>query len=345
MELWQLQQRQSLPLEAKENHSLYMVRKWYEHWNGDMYVSWSGGKDSTALLNLARKEYPNIPAVFVDTGLEFPEIRQHVKSYIVGGEKPVIIQKNGYTFERYEKSKLWIVKPKMVFTQVISKYGYPIISKEVAECVDQARKSLVTGKYTYRMARLNGELKDKNGNKSQFNHEKWKFLLDAPFKISAQCCNVMKKKPVKMFERLTGLKPIIGTMADESRIRTQAYLRTGCNSFESKRPISRPMSIWTEQDILHYIKRENIAIASVYGDVINADLMPNGCFQETMFSDRLITTGENRTGCMFCMFGCHLDKGQNRFQRMKRTHPKIYDYCMNQLGISGVLDFIGVQYE
>ncbi len=344
MELWQLRQRQILPMEAKIIHTQRVIRQWHERQYGDYYVSFSGGKDSTVLLKLVREMYPNVPAVFINTGLEFPEIRQHVKSYIIDGEKPVIVKKRGYSFEQYEKSKLWILRPKTTFVQVISQYGYPIVSKEVSECVDQARKSLITGKYTYRMARLNGELKDKNGNKSQFNHETWKFLLDAPFKISAKCCNIMKKNPVKMFERLTGLKPIIGTMADESRIRTQAYLRTGCNSFESKRPISRPMSIWTEQDVLHYIKRENIAIASVYGDVINADLMPNGCYQGTMFSDHLVTTGESRTGCMFCMFGCHLDKGENRFQRMKRMHPQIYDYCMNRLGIRDVLDFIGVQY-
>ena len=64
---------------------------------------------------------------------------------------------------------------------------------------------------------------------------------------------------------------------------------------------------------------------------------------------KLITTGENRTGCMFCMFGVHLEKEPNKFQRMKETHSKIYEYCMKPieeggLGLSKVLDYIGVKY-
>ena len=59
----------------------------------------------------------------------------------------------------------------------------------------------------------------------------------------------------------------------------------------------------------------------------------------------LYTTGVNRTGCMFCMFGVQLEKEPNRFQKMKETHPKQYDYCMNKLGLSKVLDFMGINYK
>ena len=41
----------------------------------------------------------------------------------------------------------------------------------------------------------------------------------------------------------------------------------------------------------------------------------------------LKTTGCDRTGCMFCGFGCHMEKDA-RFVRMKTTHPKQYDYIM-----------------
>lgn len=37
-------------------------------------------------------------------------------------------------------------------------------------------------------------------------------------------------------------------------------------------------------------------------------------------------------------------KGENRFEKMKVTHPKIYDYCINTLGMNKVLDFINVKY-
>jgi len=75
-ELWQLRQMQSLPLEAKIIKSQMRIREWYEHWSGDVYVAFSGGKDSTVLLHLTRQLYPDVPAVFCDTGLEFPEIKE-----------------------------------------------------------------------------------------------------------------------------------------------------------------------------------------------------------------------------------------------------------------------------
>lgn len=41
------------------------------------------------------------------------------------------------------------------------------------------------------------------------------------------------------------------------------------------------------------------------------------------------TTDCDRTGCMFCAFGAHLEKGKTRFQRLKETHPKQYNYSLN----------------
>ena len=110
---------QSLPLSAKVRMTEVRIREWVDEYGEDgVYVSFSGGKDSTVLLNIARNLYPSIKAVFVDTGLEYPEIREFVKS-----------------FDNVD----WL-RPKMNFRQVIEKYGYPFISKEVSECVDGARK-------------------------------------------------------------------------------------------------------------------------------------------------------------------------------------------------------------
>ena len=75
MQLYELRQMQSLPLELKILKTQLRIREWYEHWDGDVCVSFSGGKDSSVLLHLVRSMYPDVPAVFVDTGLEFPEIR------------------------------------------------------------------------------------------------------------------------------------------------------------------------------------------------------------------------------------------------------------------------------
>lgn len=176
MELWQLKQMQSLPLEAKIIKSQQRIREWYEHWDGNVYVAFSGGKDSTALLHLVRQLYPDVPAVFCDTGLEFPEIKQFVR----------------------QTENVTILRPDMSFKKVIEKYGYPIIGKEVAECVEGARKG-----QPYRIRRFDPNYK------SMFNVSKWAFLLDAPFKISASCCDVMKKSPFRRYERVTGFKPIV----------------------------------------------------------------------------------------------------------------------------------------
>lgn len=119
-----LYQMQSLPLSAKIRMTEYRIKQWVDRFGEDgVYVSFSGGKDSTVLLDIARKIFPDIKAVFVDTGLEYPEIRQFVKG-----------------FDNVD----W-VRPKMTFKQVIEKYGYPFISKEVSECVFGARKFLRGG--------------------------------------------------------------------------------------------------------------------------------------------------------------------------------------------------------
>ena len=117
-----LHQMQSLPLKDKIRMTQRRIEEWYEHYDGNVYVSFSGGKDSTVLLHLVREMYPDVPAVFVNTGLEYPEIVKFVK-----------------TFDNVE-----IIRPKMSFVQVIKKYGYPMFSKEVSECVYGARKYLTS---------------------------------------------------------------------------------------------------------------------------------------------------------------------------------------------------------
>ena len=347
-----LYQMQALPLEAKVKMTERRITEWVDEYGIDgVYVSFSGGKDSTVLLHIARRLFPSIKAVFVDTGLEYPEIREFVKS-----------------FENVD----WL-KPKMNFKQVIEKYGYPFISKEVSECVDGARKHLriLTDRQTDRTCRMstnttsyldlvniakqqgNARLKmmmgiypnrkngEEIGGRSAYSQEKYKFFLEAPFEISSKCCSVMKKAPVHAYARQTGRKPMTAQMASESRLRSQQWLRNGCNGFDMKSPISNPMSFWTEQDVLYYIKINGIQIASVYGDIVKdydgTDIVDGQMDMSELDASlgifdigrpALKTTGCQRTGCMFCGYGCHLDKSPNRFERMKETHPKQYDYIM-----------------
>lgn len=157
-------------------------------------------------------------------------------------------------------------------------------------------------------------------------------MLNAPFKISDKCCKIMKKEPFIRYERETGSKGIIATMTDESILRLNTWLRFGCNAFNAKRPLSRPMSFWTEQDILQYIVEHNLKIASVYGEIKQKE---NGEYY---------TTGVKRTGCMFCMYGVQ-NETPNRFQIMQITHPKQYDFCMNTLGLKNVLSYMNIPFK
>ena len=303
---------QAWSLERKIQVTQTRIIEWYMKNKGNVYVSFSGGKDSTVLLDIVRKIYPDVPAVFLDTGLEYPELREFVKTF---------------------SNVVWL-KPEMNFRKVIETYGYPLISKEVSQKIYEARKypgGVVAGRF-----QENNAHNIKYGNR--YSMVKWCWLKESNIPISHKCCVVMKKKPAKQFEKKTGLRPIVATMACESSLRKTEWLKHGCNAFDSKRPISQPISFWTEQDVLRYIKEYDLSYAPVYGDIVEDQ---NG---------RLRTTKCDRTGCVFCGFGCHLEKEPNRFQRLKETHPKLWQYCMKPwdsggLGMREVLEFIGVPVE
>ena len=168
--------------------------------------------------------------------------------------------------------------------------------------------------------------------KSMFNKQKWLPIAEyLPVPISMYCCNITKKQPMQKYSRSTKSYPIIGTMAEESRMRKQAWIRQGCNAFTGKIH-SQPMSFWTEQDVLEYIKTFNVEICSVYGDINIVNKkgniieteeagMPEGCKWQC--------SGCQRTGCWACAYGAHSEKGETRFQRLAKTHPRQYEYCIN----------------
>ena len=385
--LQDLQQMQALPLSLKVALTKSRIRQWVNAYGVEgVSVSFSGGKDSTVLLHLVRQNYPDIPAVFVDTGLEYPEIRDFVK-----------------TFDNVE-----ILKPKMNFKKVIEKYGYPFISKEVSERVyyaqrfidafletqgneqsniklpsaysflnfagierkskeyneilkgaitDELMQELLqkTEKGTYKIRQLY-KINQKPGDYGHFyTFKKWSFLATAPYNFSSLCCDVMKKAPAHKYTRETGRHQMTGQMAEESELRKTKWRQHGCNGFDMKEPVSNPMAFWTEQDVLQYIRENNIKICSVYGDVVpdeeNSDL-PAGQLQIDLDGNiteapcKYKTTGAKRTGCMFCGFGCHLERpGEGRFARMKKTHPKQYEWIMKSweeggLGYKEVIDWL-----
>jgi 3'-phosphoadenosine 5'-phosphosulfate sulfotransferase (PAPS reductase)/FAD synthetase len=268
----ELNERLSWTLHQKVDHALYTIENAIS--KKDCYVSYSGGKDSTVLLYLARLIKPDVKAVFFNTTNEFPEIYRFIKS---------------------QKNVEWI-NPDYSLKQVIEKCGFPLISKEQAKYIREAR-------HTNSQKLLNQRLYGRIGKKYQGKIAlKWQHLLEAPFEISEKCCYYLKKKPALAFNNKTRLIPIIGVQATESSLRKQDYLNTGCNSFDEKNPRSKPLSIFTDKDIWEFIKLYNIPYCEIYDK------------------------GETQTGCMICGFGCHLD---DRFWRLQETYPKVFDNGMN----------------
>lgn len=119
----ELQQYQALTLEQKIEMTKARIKAWVDHFGIDgVYVSFSGGKDSTVLLHIVRQMYPNIKAMFIDVPTQYPELRAFAEKF----------------------DNVDIIKPKISFMQVCEKYGFPMISKEVSESVQGAKKYLTS---------------------------------------------------------------------------------------------------------------------------------------------------------------------------------------------------------
>lgn len=284
-----LRVRQAMPLEAKVVMSQTRIRAWIVHWGYEnVSVSYSGGKDSTVLLHLVRSVAPNTPAVFANTGLEYPEILEQVRA---------------------TENVMW-VRPKMTFQEVIEKHGWPVVSRRMSQYVKEVRSA--KGDTATKILRLTGV--HPSGKKSPMSKISacWLHLCDAPFKVSDRCCDIIKKNPLDSI----GTHPFVGTMAQNGAQREISYIQNGCNMYDAKHPISRPMSFWTEADVWEYIKSRGMRYSRIYD------------------------MGYKRTGCMFCPFGLHMEGKPNRFDLMKQTHPKLHRFIMDEMGLRDVLQFV-----
>ena len=283
-----LVQRQGLPLHFKIEMTLRRIRYWYDKFDGNIHVCFSGGADSTVLLFLARCLYPEIKAVFVDTGVEYPEIRQFVRTV---------------------ENVVWM-KPKMTYKQVLAKHGYLVVGKETSQKIYEARN---TKSDFLRELRTTGV----EGRKRQAIPAKHAYLVDAPFKISHKCCHILKHEPLDRYAKQTGSMPMTGEMAFESAARTQKIAEHGC-FFMGKLPRAKPMSFWTPTD--------SHLILSMLPHCVLYDL------------------GFTRTGCFPCAAGVE-QNSPNKFQVMKKTHPRLHAKALPAFGINDVLKFMGVPIE
>lgn len=243
--------------------TINVINRFMDQENGAIAVSFSGGQDSTILLDLVRRFIDkNIKGVFLNTGIEYPDIVRFVK-----------------TFDNID-----IIKPKYSFFKIIKKYGLPIISKEQSRYIEDIQNPNICQK-----------LKDKrlaNGNFSI--SKKWRYILNEDIKVSNKCCYHLKKSPLLKYANKNKIKFMTGERCSESSLRKQAYftciLPNKCV----------PFRLWTDNMIKTYKDYYKVKIADCYKT-------------------------ETRTGCMYCMYGYHMeDVNNNRFTRLKKYYPNFY---------------------
>lgn len=245
MTIQELKERQGWTLEQKIDHSLGTIDQFISRLNGQVYVGFSGGKDSTVLLDLCRIIKPNIKAVFCNTGNEYPDIVRFVRE---------LKNTEGYNID--------IIYPKLKPKEVFEKYGFPLISKETSDVLWRIKHRPNTLHARRGLGLMKGQTKY-NGIVA----EKWLWLKDEDFDVHCKCCDKLKKEPFHKYEKDNNLYPILGVMASESSLRQTSYIRQGgCNTFgENGGKIkSLPLSIWLEKDIYEYIERYNLKIADIY---------------------------------------------------------------------------------
>lgn len=274
-------------LESKIIQTKHLIREAVAEFGLDkVYISYSGGKDSTVLSHIAKSMYPNILHIFANTTNEYPETLQHIE-----WEKRVNRTNIITVIPKDAHGELW------TFKKVTETYGYPMFSKRIANAIR-----------TYQHA-LSAKTRQNSIDYIQRNFNKYSKYKELP--ISDKCCDKLKKEPLRRKAKELGLEcAILGILASESYQREKEWLEYGCNVFHEKKDNqSKPLSFWKDDDILEYIEKYHVKISKLYN------------------------MGYTRNGCMYCGFGVHMEsKKENRYQRLKKTHPIQYDYLVTNFG-------------
>ena len=354
---------QSLPLIIKIEKSKQRIREAIKYFGVDhLYVPVSGGKDSMVVSHLVetiQKELKipkeTIPRVNSNTGNEYDDVLANAR--------------------RLSDIEL---KPKHNLIWVLKNEGYPIGSKKISRMLRDLQNP-TEANYNSRRLYLEGIKRDGTKTKSFKMPKKWYPFIDSCVRCSEKCCYYLKKEPMHIYEKEAGRRPILGTMASEGGTRKGGYLQTGCNAFKTGKGKSMPIGFWTESDVLQYITAFDLAefLPPVYGEIKEVEVIHgnNGYDAEIIrryeknkaVEDiknyrqvKLKTTGEKRTGCVWCTLGVQMEKGKNRFQKLYENDKRKYNFAINGgkldehgkivpgnggLGMGKVLDLMGIDYK
>lgn len=267
------------PYEEKVNHSKALVHEFVNILGLDnVYVSTSGGKDSACLSRLCKNIYPDVKHIMFNTGLEYQ-----------------------VTIDLAKQQGAEIIPPKVSWVKFCEEQGYPVGGKGISRRIHDANNTLLGCAIS---------LFSKNYGLPNI----WLHFLNpnfVDFPISNKCCDEFKKKPSHLLNKVN-LNPIIGTRISESRERSSAWKKSGCNSYslDYKHGVSKPISLWCDDDVEQYIQDENVGLSMLY----------------TQYEQK-------RTGCVNCPYGAHIVKqgevDESRFEVLKKLEPKRYEYFMH----------------
>lgn len=269
----------------------------------EMFISSSFGKDSVVLIDLIRKKYPDMLIVYCDTGIEPPSCVELAETY--GNVK--------------------ILYPKKDIEQITHEYGYMIPQgKDKANAIEQVRRNLHDEKYdTWRVKQMRGERQG-----AMWDYRDCCNILVAPFKISDKCCYHLKISPINSFKNQTDYNySFNGVTVEESQHRRNAILKNG---FINKNVCS-PIAHWTINDVLKYIKDNNLPLAHCYGEIVIDD---DGNYSTELFQ---------RNGCLCCPIGSQYES-PNKFQLLREFDKDTWNYVIHELGYGKVLDFFDIPY-
>ena len=237
-----LKSLREMNLESKIIQTRTLIKQTVNEFGLDkVYISYSGGKDSTVLSHIAKNMYPNILHLFANTTNEYPETIQHIKWEM---------EKNGTNIvtiiPQDAGGTIWN------FKKVVDYYGYPMFSKRISNAIR-----------TYQHA-LSEQTRQNSLDYINRNFKKYDKYKELP--ISDKCCEKLKKEPLRRKAKELGLKcAILGVLASESYQREKDWLEYGCNIFyERKENQSRPLSFWTDEDIWEYIEKYHVRIPQLY---------------------------------------------------------------------------------
>ena len=282
-------------LNKKIKHAKKRISEFYELTNGAIFISFSGGKDSVVLRHLVLSLYPNVKCVFSNTTNEYPEILQFVRS---------------------TPNVEWVT-PKKTFIDIMQSDGFPLVSKKVSRGIKTLKHPTEKNKNHTNLL-LTGITSNGKKAPSYKIANKWLFLKDVPYNITDKCCDILKKRPLHEYMMNTKTFPIVGTQALESQMRGKNWITYGCNIFTDKNKISRPLSIWNEDDIWEYIHKFKLPYSTIYDDVIDGT------------TGEILVPKEVRTGCAYCAYGANLETEKiNRFERLKLRKPKLFNKMMS----------------